>query len=224
MQPLPTASAATHDPVHLPAFYRFGFFLLAVLFARRAFDFSSSFGTIMLALLFSHFLTRPKWLGFSALALFAVLALYGTSLRNNVLSIGWPADRLAGAAQWLEANSQPGDIVFNLRWEYFPELFLWNTKNRYIGGMDPIFQYAFDPELYRAGLRVGAPGSSLLCPTGSCPEGAGGDSYQILKERFKARYVFLLKQADTAVYFDLLNDKRFELRFQDEGSAVFEVL
>jgi len=201
-----------------------GFFLLALLFARRAFDFCSSFGTIMLALVFSHFIIRPNWLRMGAFGLFPVLALYGTSLRNNVLAIGWQTDRMAGAAQWLEANSKPGDIVFNVRWEYFPELFFWNTKNRYVGGMDPIFQYAFDPELYRAGLNVGAPRNSGFCATGTCPEPAGADSHQILKEKFKARYVFLLKHADADLYSYLLNDKRFELRKQDDGAAVFEVL
>ncbi|MGH7887383.1 MAG: hypothetical protein ACREPG_05935, partial [Candidatus Binatia bacterium] len=201
-----------------------GFLLLALLFARRAFDFSSTFGTIVIALVFSRFLSGRKWLRVGLLGLFAVLALYGTSLRNRILAIGWQTDRMAGAAQWLEANSRPGDIVFNARWEYFSELFFWNSKNRYVGGMDPIFQYAFDPELYRAGLSVGTARSSLLCATGNCPETIGADGYQVVKEKFKARYVFLLKQADANLYFQLLNDKRFELKKQDEGAAVFEVL
>jgi hypothetical protein len=201
-----------------------GFFLLALMFARRAFDFCSSFGIIMLALLFSHFITGPKWLRIGVFGLFVILALYGTSLRNQVLAIGWQADRVAGAARWLEANSKPGDIVFNVRWEYFPELFFWNSKNHYTAGMDPIFQYAFDAELYRAGLTVGAPSNSLFCAGGSCPETTGADSYQILKEKFKARYVFLLKQADPDLYVYLLNDKRFELKKQDESAVVFEVL
>ncbi len=201
-----------------------GFFLVALLFARRAFDFFSIFGTIMLALVFSRFFTRPKWLRIGLFGLFTILALYGISLRNRVLAIGWPADRVAGAAQWLEANSTPGDIVFNARWEYFPELFFWNTKNHYTGGMDPIFQYAFDVELYRAGLAVGAPTNSVLCAVGACPETTRADSYQILREKFKARYVFLLKQADATLYFYLLNDKRFELKQQDESAAVFKLL
>ncbi|MGH7816343.1 MAG: hypothetical protein ACREOR_03050 [Candidatus Binatia bacterium] len=198
------------------------FFLLALLFARRAFDFCSSFGTVLIALAFGHFL-RLKWLRIASLGLFVLLALYGTSLRNRVLAIGWDADRLAGAAKWLEANSKPGDIVLNVGWEYFPELFFWNTKNYYTAGMDPIFQYAYDPELYKAGMSIGAPRRSILCVTGTCPE-AGADSYQIVKERFKARYVFLLKQADANIYFFLLSDKRFALRNEDHGTAVFEVL
>lgn len=200
------------------------FFLLSVLFARRAFDFCSSFGTVLIALVFTHFLSQVKWVRIGLLAVFVFLALYGISLRNRVLAIGWDADRLAGAAKWIEANSMPGDIVFNVRWEYFPELFFWNTKNYYTSGMDPIFQHAYQPELYRAGLSFTAPRSSFLCVTGNCPEATAPDPYQILKERFKARYVFLLKQADPNIYLYLLSDKRFSLKSEDHISAVFEVL
>ena len=90
--------------------------------------------------------------------------------------------------------------------------------------MDPIFQYAFDPELYRAGLALGTPRNSILCPTGTCSEPADADSYQLLKKKFKARYVFLLKQADASVFINLITDKRFILRHQDENTALFEVL
>jgi len=201
-----------------------GFFFLALLFARRAFDFSSSFAVLTMALIFSYFLAERKWLGFAFFALSALLAFYGLSLRDRVLAVAWPADRVFTAARWLEAHSEPGDIVFNLRWEYFAELFFWNTKNHYIGGMDPIFQYAFDPELYRAGLAVAGHGSAaILCPGGACGEADAAQSYEILKGKFNARYVFLLKQPDAVVFLRLLADKRFGLRHHDEHSAVFEL-
>lgn len=52
------------------------------------------------------------------------------------------------AAKWIADNSKSGEIVFNPRWEYFPEPFFGNTKNVYSAAMDPIFQYAYDPVLY----------------------------------------------------------------------------
>ncbi|MBM4296134.1 MAG: hypothetical protein FJ143_00160 [Deltaproteobacteria bacterium] len=201
-----------------------GFLLLAVLFARRAFDFTSAFGMIVIALAVSQFLTQPAWLRVGLLGLFVVLALYGLSLRDRVLSVGWQADRAAAAAKWLEANSKPGDLVFNTRWEYFAELFFWNTKNHYVGGMDPIFQYAYDPELYRTGLSLGAARNSLFCPAGACPEPSRSDSHRLLKDKFKARYVFLLKQPDANLFLALLGDRRFALRHHDEQTALFEVL
>ena len=196
------------------------FFLLSVLFARRAFDFCSGFGTVLIALVFTRFLFQVNWLRFGLLGLLGFLALYGISLRDTVLlASGWNADRLAGAAKWIEANSEPGDIVFNVRWEYFSELYFWNTKNHYTSGMDPIFQYAYEPELHRAGLSLAAPRRSALCVSGNC-----ADPYQVLKEGFKARYVFLLKRADTRTYLYLRSDRRFSLKSEDHTSAVFEVL
>ena len=91
--------------------------------------------------------------------------------------------------------------------------------------MDPIFQYAFDPELYRAGLTVGTTGPiSVLCPGGGCTAADGTDSHDVLKRKFNARYVFLLKEPDAVVFLRLLADKRFALRNHDEHTAVFEVL
>jgi hypothetical protein len=216
--------AAQRTVLCATSFLSLFFFLLSLLFARRAFDFCSSFGTVLIALVCTHLFYSVKWFRIGLVGIFVCLSLYGISLRNRVLSIGWDFDRVAGAAKWLEANSKPGDIVFNVRWEYFPELFFWNTKNYYTSGMDPIFQYAYEPELYRAGLSFTAPRTSFLCVTGICPEVTAVDPYQVLKERFRARYVFLLKQADANVYFYLLRDKNFLLKNEDNGAAVFEVM
>jgi hypothetical protein len=210
--------------IYSAALLSLGFFVLAVSFARRAFDFSSAFALVVIALTLSHLFTPPKWLRAGLLALFVVLALYGISLRDRVLAIGWQADRAAATAKWLEANSKPGDLVFNVRWEYFAELFYWNTKNHYIGGMDPVFQYTYDPALYRAGLDVGAAPDSLLCPAGVCPEPSAADRHRTLKEKFQARFVFLLKQPDVQLFRALLADPRFALRHHDEQTALFEVL
>jgi hypothetical protein len=78
--------------------------------------------------------------------------------------VGWDPHRFESGAKWIAANSQPGEIVFNARWEYFPELFFWKTKNVYSNGMDPIFQYAFDPDLYgKPMIGVGWNGADGSC-------------------------------------------------------------
>jgi hypothetical protein len=90
--------------------------------------------------------------------------------------------------------------------------------------MDPIFQYAFDPQLYLSGLQIAAHLPSLLCPTGDCADPAGVDGFKSLKERYRARYVYLLKEFDANAYFHFLSDSRFALRYEDRGAAVFEAL
>ena len=190
------------------------FFLLSVFYARRAFDFCSAFGVILISLVFSRCLYE-NWAARIALTCaFIFLVPYGLKLRHQVLAEGWDAVRFKGAAQWIAGHSNPEDIVFNARWEYFPELFFWNTKNVYSNGMDPIFQYAYDPDLYREGYHL---------VTDQMRQEGLRDAYKILKEKFKARYVFLAKPFDGSLYFRLLHDSRFLLKQETDTSAVFEI-
>ncbi len=190
------------------------FFLLSVFFARRAFDFCTVFGVILISLVFSRFLYQNLGARLVLTCAFVFLVPYGLNLRSQVLSVGWNPVRFKSAAQWIAGNSEPGDIVFNARWEYFPELFFWNTKNVYVSGMDPIFQYTYDQDLYREG--------SYLVSEPIRQEGLK-DAYKILKEKFKARYVVLAKPFDGSLYFRLLRDSRFLLKQENDSSAVFEV-
>ena len=200
------------------------FFLVAILFARRGFDFCSAFGVLVLAWAVGEIMPGKNWPRLAVVGLFSVLAVYGVTQRNRVVALGWDVNQAEPAARWLHANSNPGDVVFNFRWAYFPELFFWNTKNVYTSGMDPIFQYAFDPQLYLSGLKIAARQPSLLCPTGDCADPAGVDAFKLLKERYRARYVYLLKEFDANAYFHFLSDSRFALRYEDRGAAVFEAL
>ena len=200
------------------------FLLLSVLFARRAFDFCSGFGVLLIALVFSRYL-HENWPARLALTCaFVFLVPYSLTLRNQVLSVGWDPHRFESGAKWIAANSEPGEIVFNARWEYFPELFFWNTKNFYSNGMDPIFQYAFDSDLYRKAyyLATDRMGQMVRSDTGDNEQGSI-DSYKILKEDFKARYVFLAKPFDRSLYFRLRRDSRFSLKLENDSSAVFQI-
>ena len=190
------------------------FFLLSVFFARRAFDFCSGFGVLFIGLVFSHYFNRNWPARLFLMCAFLGLAFYGLNLRNQVLSVGWEPNRFESTAKWIADNSNPGEIVFNARWEYFPELFFWNTKNVYSNGMDPIFQYAYDPDLFRQGHDL---------VTGKLSSSGSPDSYQVLKEKFNARYVFLAKPFDDSLYFRLWADPRFSLRKENQYSVVFEV-
>ena len=200
------------------------FFLVAILFARRGFDFCSAFGVLVLALAVGEIMPGKKWPRVAVVGLFCVLAVYSVTQRHRVVALGWDVNQAEPAARWLGANSNAGDVVFNFRWYYFPELFFWNTKNVYTSGMDPIFQYAFDPQLYLSGLKIAAHLPSLLCPTGACADPAGVDAFKLFKERYRARYIYLLKEFDANAYFHFLSDSRFALRYEDRGAAVFEAL
>jgi len=71
-----------------------------------------------------------------------------------------------------------------------------------------------DPDLFRQGHDL---------VTGKLSSSGSPDSYQVLKEKFNARYVFLAKPFDDSLYFRLWADPRFSLRKENQYSVVFEV-
>ena len=88
----------------------------------------------------------PPWPTAALLSL-ALLAA-NTRPSSSATAPGLGAGLPAGPALWLRGASRPGEIVFHTRWEHFATLFFWNRENRYLNGMDPIFQYQLSPALY----------------------------------------------------------------------------
>ena len=59
-----------------------------------------------------------------------------------------PYDLYAGAAQWLEQNTQNRELVFQTDWDDFPRLFFYNTHNTYLIGLDPTYMQMYNEDLY----------------------------------------------------------------------------
>ncbi len=135
--------------------------------------------------------------------------------------------RFRAASQWLSRNTSAGSIVFHSNWGIFPELFYWNRHNTYIGGMDPIFEYAYDRRLYWEATHldenpfsgantwgVGAPdgvgpvsgyrpstvpGTGIRAFAVSDPAKAlQVDTYTALRRDFHASYLFVPKELEAA--------------------------
>ncbi len=92
--------------------------------------------------------------------------------------------RLAGAAQWLQANTPEGSQVYNAQWDVFPELIFHNHHNSWTLGLDPNFTYFLDPRLYYISERLGA---------GQVPEGG-----RFVREAFGCEYAVALKNSGFA--------------------------
>ena len=210
------------------------FFILTIFVARRAHDFWIPFGTIFIALVYtslmqySNILKNVRVLATVAmLCVFSFLIIY-TPWRNSISleERAIPPDKFREAALWLKENSQPGEIVFNVRWSDFPMLFFWNDKNYYIGGMDPIFQYAFDPKLYWKFHYLSADEvTKFTCPAPACTKDMLEDTYAVLKNDFKAKYVFLEKQRNPLVYYYLESaPEHYSKKLDTKAEAVYEVI
>jgi hypothetical protein len=158
----------------------------------------------------------------------AVLVLWmGVALalpaNRGIFTQGFSPTRLRGAAGWLREHSEPDAIVFHARWEAFAELFFWNTRNRYINGMDPVFLYAASPARYWEMHHL-ALGASRVTAAGPEPAEYNVDyTLNVLRRDFEARYLLVEADQRDLLYF-ARNTPGFHLEYQDAQAAVFTVL
>ena len=209
------------------------FFLLTVSVGRRSYNLWTAFGVIFIAGVFTYVISSLSSLTgrrIRNVALWAIvgisifLAFDSTSKTINFISrSGYPPDMLRGAALWLKENSRPGDVVFNLRWSNFSPLFFWNQQNHYVGGLDPIFQYAYDPKLYWKFHHLAAnPSIKQTCAAAVCSKEVLEDIYAVLVRDFKAKYVVVGKEHRAAYNF-FERDVRFDKKFETNHEAVYLV-
>jgi hypothetical protein len=200
------------------------FLLMSLGFARRAFEFFSAFAVIFIGLAFAQVFAAGRRAWIAVVALFILLVPYSAAQRQRAAdSFGKDPHRFESAARWMADHSRPGDIVFHASWDLFPELFFWNAKNFYVGGMDPIFQYARDPRLAWEAHHLNRGMTEFTCPARFCNEDNRRRTYRALKTDFNARYVLLAKPEDLGLYYYLQSDSGFELMHDDQSAAVFEI-
>jgi len=208
------------------------FFFLTMLVARKAYGFWVGFSLLFVGAVFTYIIlslpTRhQKSIKNAALAAIMGVLLFTffysgykntISLANNAL----PPDKLKEAALWLKNNSDPGDIVFNLHWSDFSPLFFWNQKNYYVGGLDPIFQYSYNPELYWKFHYLSADlVAEKTCGAIACAEEMLEDTYEVLVRNFNAKYIVLTKQQNPSVNSFLESDARFEKKLDTKREAIY---
>jgi intracellular septation protein A len=83
-----------------------------------------------------------------------------------------PYQLYSGASAWLEANTPPGERVFQTDWDDFPRLFFYNTQNTYLVGLDPTYMQLYNASLYDRWVditqgRVENPSSAILAEFGA---------------------------------------------------------
>ena len=120
-----------------------------------------------------------------------------------------PAGRMAGAAEWLAANTPQGSLVFQTDWDDFPTLFFYNTHNAYTVGLDPTYLELADPARYALWVDL--------------TQGRGLDLSQAILSRFGARYaVSDLKHK--AFLARAAADPQMQEVYRDSNSVVFAIV
>ena len=226
----PTLQIALWSSVILCA----GFFLLTFTIARRSNEIFVGFAVMFTGLLATHYRAGRRADRRQSLALGLVaLALLAMTLRTlsrfetyaDVAATAYRPDRFKAVSLWLEKHARPGEIVFNVHWGMFPHLFFWNTSSYYISGMDPIFQYAYDPGLYwKNHFLAFAGATNFTCASTKCTGAESIETHGVLKRDFHASYVLIEKLGQPELYRYLAGDARFMKILETGDDALFRIL
>lgn len=175
----------------------------------------------------------PAYAAFIVVAVGVFILIAYQSLSGRYGFIGAMAKsmhpyRYRQAGAWLSTHTPAKSIVFHSNWGIFPELFFWDKHNRYIGGMDPMFQYTYSKDLYWKSDNihngVGAPDT---WGTGNPKGSQHVDMFTSLRRDFHASYI-LLEKSDPGTPQSVLeyvqNDPRFIWRYEDNESQILELV
>ena len=139
-------------------------------------------------------------------------ALIGKDIHSTYSDFqnGIPLDRFQATAEWLQEESEPGDIVFHSSWDEFPILFYYNSDNYYIAGLDPTFTYEYDKTLYHkmVDITIGTQTDNL---------------YEDIHGVFGASYV-LVEISHEAMEKNIEQDGGFLEVSRDTDAIIYKVL
>jgi hypothetical protein len=79
-----------------------------------------------------------------ALALLSGYHLYSLDFYIYYRTKAAPPRRFSGASEWMARNLERGEIVINLYWDDFPDLFYDGYRQRYLWGLDPTYSIRYD--------------------------------------------------------------------------------
>lgn len=126
-------------------------------------------------------------------------------------SRGQEFNKYKEASEYISQHSKKGAIVFHSDWDEFPLLFYHNSHNYYIVGLDPTFMYNYDRDLYEKWRTI---------TTGEEEE----NIYSIIKNDFKAEFVFVSLSRHESMDKNLQKNFLFEEVYKDETAKVYKVL
>ncbi len=132
------------------------------------------------------------------------------------ISTNEPADKYKQAMEWATAldasgadNIPAGEIIFNCTWDDFPKLFFYNTKHRYVYGLDPNYLYSANPELYK-----------LLK---DLTEGKVDDPAPMIRSKFGANYIFADAKENVDMIAKALDSGWAEMIYEDKDARILKI-
>ena len=139
---------------------------------------------------------------------FANLESFGIKGVSKEIADSQPHDYYRAGAEWMRANLEPGQVIFNTDWDDFPRLFYYDPAHAYVSGLDPTYLYDKDPALSNLYVRITL--------------GEEEDPGPLIRDRFGARYVFT--DNSHADFFDHAQESGwFEIVYEDKECTIFHI-
>jgi hypothetical protein len=200
-------------------------FLLSLFITRRGADQFAPFA-IVAALCLFH---QCKGIGKFAALVFGIHGVVVTSLfvhANLTRSSRFNATDYQKGTEWLAKNTEEGEIVGQGVWSDFGPLFFWGRHNRYLGGMDPVFQYRYNPETYWL--------MSLNCASRDLGKTSKYNPVKVFDKEepistvwprdLKTKWLFCSSDWNAEVQDELKKDKKTKIAYKDSHVVIYEFL
>ncbi len=214
-------------------------FFMASFFSRRFVDFSTPIALIACASLLPGRLpqglppnpsgrswrSEPLLIAPAVVCLGVLFTYTGITINyaaTKALTAGSP-DKYRGASEYLAATASPGEVVYNIHWDAFPQLFFHNSSQYYASGLNPAFVYARSPERYWLMRHLEAD-HVLACPAENCDQPRESiPPAQVMRGPLAARYLILETCRAPRLDKYLHRDREFESVYRDRYVAVYKL-
>lgn len=153
-----------------------GFFVGMVLISRRFQDFFVFFGTFYICLILSEIKRnieiKDEIIKKSLKAGFIVVLFcyFSSSLIfiHDAFANGAVVEKFNKTGLWINNNVNKGEVIYNVTWNWFPQLYYHAPDYAYVIGLEPRFLYEYSDELYWKWSHISDEG--FVCITEICDE------------------------------------------------------
>ena len=117
---------------------------------------------------------------------------------------------LEGPGLWLKVNAPEKAVVFTANWSDFPMLFYFNTQNYYLFGLDPVYCYAYDPDVWHNWVAI--------------VSGEAEEPSKEITDVFRANYILCTRDSEKTGYAlteQLLQENQYHIGYEDEHHLIF---
>lgn len=116
----------------------------------------------------------------------------------------------------IKSDYKPGELILSVNPAEFTSLFFYGPEMLFTTGMDSAFTRAYDPKIFWLLEHLNS--SAQNCNTPICTEEDELDTYDVLKNELKIKYIIIREKPEPEIahFFEKIkNDPRIKLKYYD---------